>query len=111
MMSCRSCLLDVWSATARNKQEGELDLRTVASMLKGGQSGSAVVPGKPDESLILQKVLAKDMPPPKQIIKAGVRPMESSEISLLTTWIKQGAKEYDITPQCANEETGSSRDR
>jgi len=82
----------------KNKQEGELDLRTVASMLKGGQSGSAVVPGKPDESLILQKVLAKDMPPPKQIIKAGVRPMESSEISLLTTWIKQGAKEYDITP-------------
>ncbi|MBD3676195.1 MAG: DUF1553 domain-containing protein [Planctomycetaceae bacterium] len=82
----------------RHKQEGGLDLRTVASIRKGGKSGPAVVPGKPDESLILQKVLSKDMPPPKEIIRAGVRPMESAEIELLRKWIAQGAKAYDIQP-------------
>jgi hypothetical protein len=82
----------------RHKQEGDLDLRTVSSMLKGGKSGPAVIPGKPEESLLLKKVLSRDMPPPKQIIRAGVRPMESSEVELLTKWVKQGAKAYDIKP-------------
>lgn len=77
-------------------QEAELDLRSVESILKGGKSGPAVIPGKPDESLLLKKIHAKDMPPPKLLIRAGVRPMEESEIELLSTWIEQGANEYDI---------------
>src|SRR5262245_58384413 len=32
------------------KQQGGLDLRTMASRLKGGKSGPALVPGKPEES-------------------------------------------------------------
>jgi mono/diheme cytochrome c family protein len=80
------------------KQEGGLDLRTAASMLKGGKSGPAIVPGQPDDSLILKKIHAQDMPPPKELIRAGVRPMESAETALLTTWIQQGAVEYDIAP-------------
>lgn len=82
----------------RRKQEAELDLRTVGSILKGGKSGPAIVPGKPEASLLLQRVHAKDMPPPRELIRAGVRPLETSEINLLTKWIEQGAKEYDIKP-------------
>ena len=37
------------------KQEGKLDLRTRESMLRGGKSGPAIVPGKPGESLVLKK--------------------------------------------------------
>ena len=82
----------------RRKQEAGLDLRTVESILRGGKSGPAVVPGKPDESLLLRRVLAKDMPPPKELIRAGIRPLEISEIELITQWISQGAKKYDIQP-------------
>jgi hypothetical protein len=82
----------------RRKQEAELDLRSVASILKGGKSGPAVVAGKPEESLLLKRVHAKDMPPPRELIRAGVRPLETTEIELITKWISQGAEEYDIKP-------------
>ncbi|MDA0284331.1 MAG: PSD1 and planctomycete cytochrome C domain-containing protein [Planctomycetota bacterium] len=78
------------------KQEGQLDLRTSAAMLKGGKSGPAIVPGKPEDSLILKRIHANYMLSLKDLIRAGVRPMESSEIALLASWIKQGAVEYDI---------------
>ncbi|MBL6706579.1 MAG: hypothetical protein ISQ06_10730, partial [Planctomycetaceae bacterium] len=42
------------------RQEADLDLRTVESILKGGKSGPVVVPGKPEESLILKRIHAKD---------------------------------------------------
>ena len=80
------------------RQEAGLDLRTAAAMLKGGKSGPAIVAGKPADSLLLKKIHAKDMPPPKQLIRAGVRPMEGPEIALLTKWIQQGAVEFEIPP-------------
>ncbi len=82
----------------KRKQEGNLDLRSVASILKGGKSGPAVVPGKPAESLLLKRVHAKEMPPPRELIRAGVRPLEAPEIEVITTWIAQGAKNYQVAP-------------
>ena len=38
------------------KQEAELDLRTRDSILKGGKSGPALVPGKPDKSLVYRRI-------------------------------------------------------
>jgi len=73
------------------KQEGELDLRTRASMLRGGKSGPAMVPGKPGESLILKKIHAGEMPPRRKVVAASVKPMEPREIALLTKWIELGA--------------------
>ncbi|MBI1310117.1 DUF1549 domain-containing protein [bacterium] len=81
----------------KRQQEAGLDLRSVASILTGGKSGPAVVPGRPDASLILKRIHAKEMPPPKELIRAGVRPFESNETELLTKWIAQGAKEYEVT--------------
>ena len=39
----------------KRKQEGGLDLRSLASQLKGGKSGAAIVSGKPEESLLIQE--------------------------------------------------------
>ena len=47
-------LLRCTACDGLRRQEGDLDLRTKASMLKGGKSGPAIVPGNPDESLILK---------------------------------------------------------
>jgi mono/diheme cytochrome c family protein len=88
----------------RRVQQAKLDLRTVDSIRRGGKSGPAVVPGKPELSLLLKKIHAKDMPPPKELIRAGVRPLEPNEIELITNWIAQGAVEYDIQPDAQTEE-------
>ena len=51
------------------KQKGGLRLDSREGMMKGGESGAAVVPGKPEDSLLLKVVRHVDkdfkMPPPK----------------------------------------------
>src|SRR6266404_7640884 len=52
------------------KQEENLRLDSRASALAGGDRGPAVVPGKPDESLLIKAVKHLDdleMPPKKQL--------------------------------------------
>lgn len=83
------------------KQEGGLDLRTKASMLRGGKSGPAIVLGNPEASLLLKKVHAGAMPPNKRLIEVSVRPLTPGDIELMTTWIKAGAPEITIAPDVA----------
>lgn len=86
------------------KQEGGLDVRTKESLLKGGKSGPAIVLGKPEESLLLKKIHAGEMPPRKKLIEAGVFPLSDSEVELLTRWIKLGAPEVHVEPDVATTE-------
>ncbi|MCC7422282.1 MAG: PSD1 domain-containing protein [Planctomycetaceae bacterium] len=69
------------------KSEGSLVVDTRDGLLKGGDSGPALVAGEPDKSLILKAVRHSDeslkMPPQKKL--------SSGEISDLETWIRQGA--------------------
>lgn len=83
------------------KQEGDLDLRTRASMLKGGKSGPAIVLGKPEESLLLKRVHAGEMPPNKRLLEVSVRPLAREEVERLTKWIALGAPEVTLTPDTA----------
>src|SRR5215831_15449254 len=46
----------------RRAQKAGLDLRAREGLLKGGKSGPAIVPGKPDESLLVKKIAAQEMP-------------------------------------------------
>src|SRR5579872_6563204 len=46
--------------------KGGLDTRLVRSLLKGGDSGPALVAGKHSESLIYERVVAGEMPPGKK---------------------------------------------
>ena len=85
----------------KRRQEGGLDLRTRASRLKGGVSGPAVIPGQPDESLLLERVLSREMPPPDLLMENNIRPPSSGEVELLKQWIAMGAAP-------AHEESGAS---
>ncbi|MBI3462049.1 MAG: DUF1553 domain-containing protein [Planctomycetes bacterium] len=87
------------------RQEAELDLRSKAAMLKGGKSGPAIVPGKPEDSLILKKITAGEMPPRRRLVEVSIKVIESPEIDLLTRWIAQGAPE---TPADADATAGES---
>ena len=75
----------------RRKQEGGLDLRSRVSLLKGGNSGPAIVPGKPGESLLIKRVLSEEMPPLKDQARLSVRPVTSGELEKLRGWIAAGA--------------------
>lgn len=79
----------------RRRQEGGLDLRTKASILKGGQSGPAVIPGDSESSLLIQRIKSAEMPPRRKLVSASVKPMESSELERLSQWIKLGLPEID----------------
>jgi len=71
------------------KQQAGLRLDTGLSILKGGESGPSVVPGNPDDSLLIQ-VLTGDagfkMPPANE-----GSPLNDQELHLLRKWIADGA--------------------
>jgi mono/diheme cytochrome c family protein len=67
------------------KLKGDLDLRLRRLIAKGGESGPAIVAGKPDTSLLLQRVTSGEMPP-------GKKKLSTAEIDLLKRWIAAGAK-------------------
>ncbi len=83
------------------RQESGLDLRTRAGMLKGGKSGPVLIPGKPDQSLIVQKVRAGEMPPRKMLSEARVKPMSPAEVDKLAKWVAQGAPDVPAPPDLA----------
>ncbi len=77
---CGKCHDD---ATAK----GGLSLASAAGLLAGGDSGPAIVPGKPEESLLLAAVGYADdrvqMPPDGKL--------SAAEIKSLSEWVMQGA--------------------
>ncbi len=76
--------------------KGKLDLSTVAATLKGGADGAIIVPGKADESRLVQIVEGKLEPimPPEG---KGER-LTPEAIALLKQWINEGAKDGAGTP-------------
>ena len=75
----------------KNKQEASLDLRTRESMLAGGHSGPAIVLGNPQESLIIHRLEAREMPPLKKIHEASVKSPTTAQVNVLKQWIAAGA--------------------
>jgi len=86
----------------KSRQKGGLDLRTIESRLAGGKSGPALVPGKPEESLLYQRIAAQEMPPPEMLFDNNVRPPSAGEVETIRRWIEQGARpepEQDGKPE------------
>lgn len=83
------------------RQEAGLDLRDKGAMLRGGKSGPAIVLGKPDESLLMQKIRSGKMPPPERLVEASVKPVDASAGELIARWIASGAPEADIESDIA----------
>src|SRR5262245_14420755 len=76
------------------KAKGGLNLETPQLMLKGGDSGPVIVPGKSAESLVFKAASHLDpelIMPPKDN-KANASDLAPEQLALLKLWIDQGAK-------------------
>jgi hypothetical protein len=85
-------------------QQGGLDMRTKAGMLKGGQNGPAMVLGDPDASPMIRRLESEACPPRAMLLKYFVRRPSSSEVQTLRAWIAAGAPEVDTRPDVATTE-------
>ncbi|MGI8991659.1 MAG: PSD1 and planctomycete cytochrome C domain-containing protein [Bryobacteraceae bacterium] len=72
------------------EKQGGLDLRTVESRLKGGKSGPAFVPGKPEESLLYQRIVNGQMPPAKMAKDLAIELPTDAETRKIRAWIAEG---------------------
>ena len=78
----REYCLDCHGAT--EKLEGTLDLRLVRLMQKGGDSGTSLIPGNPDASLLIQRIESGDMPP-------TTLKVSPEKLAILKAWVAAGA--------------------
>jgi hypothetical protein len=62
-----------------------LDVRQRRLLLRGGDTGPAVVPEDPNRSLLLAKIVAGEMPP------RGREKLSAAEVSTIRRWIELGA--------------------
>ena len=71
------------------KTKGDLLMTTREDFLKGGDSGACMVPGKADDSLLIERVTLEedhdDIMPPKG------KPLNPEEVAVLKKWITDGA--------------------
>ncbi len=75
-----------WECHGPNKQKAGLRLDSRAAILKGGETGPALVAGKPESSLLVEAIGYEgsvQMPPQRKLA--------TDEIASLTAWVKQGA--------------------
>lgn len=82
---CGSCHGDRQSVP-----RGDFSVATYADLMLGGSMTQTIVPGKPDESLIVQFVegrRGKSRRMPQQ-----APPLRKAEIDLIRRWIAEGAK-------------------
>jgi uncharacterized membrane protein len=75
--------------SAQTRAAGGLLVDDRDSLLKGGRSGPSVIPGKPDDSLLIQRVLTTDVK--ERMPKGESDPLSDKEIADLKAWIQQGA--------------------
>src|SRR5437016_156638 len=73
-----------YSCHSENKLGG-LRVDSRVALLAGGKSGPAIVPGRPDESLLIQAILQAD--PKKKMPPAGNK-LKDKEIADLRYWIQ-----------------------
>jgi Planctomycete cytochrome C/WD domain, G-beta repeat len=80
------------------KRKGDLNMTTFESFRKGGKRDNPVADGKPEDSLIIDVLTAKDnsrMPP-----RDTGDPLPPAKIAVISQWIKEGAKlDQGLTPQ------------
>ena len=82
------------SCHCKTTTKGGLNMEAVELMIKGGDTGPALKPGKGAESLLLQAAAHQDddlkMPPRDN--KAKAKNLTPQQLALLRLWINQGAK-------------------
>ncbi|MDB5386070.1 MAG: Planctomycete cytochrome [Planctomycetaceae bacterium] len=77
---------------AEEAKKGNLDLRLVRFMQTGGDTGPALTPGKPAESLIVERIRKGQMPP-------GEAKVSAAELQIIEKWVAQGARTVRPEPE------------
>src|SRR5437588_12280451 len=70
------------------KRKGKLDMTTFENLRKGGSSDDPIVPGKPDESMLVDLIAAKGskrMPP-----KESGDPLPQAKVAVIERVLKEG---------------------
>ena len=85
--------------------KGKLDTRLVRFLLKGGESGPAIVPGMHEASLLYVRVDSGEMPP-------GSKRLTARELDMLARWIDAGAQTIRPEPESlSTEDTFTEEER
>ena len=88
------------------KQKNGLRLDSLAGWQEGGDTGPALVPGNPEDSLLIKAIRYTDpdfsMPPKKKL--------SDDEIAVLTEWVKRGAPDPRTGPAASKKFTGMTLD-
>jgi len=79
-----------------NNPRSKFSLATYQSLLKGGERGDDIVPGKPGESLLVLLLKGEEQPR----MPRGGRSLRADLIERVETWVQQGAK-FDGAPKFA----------
>ena len=74
------------------KLSGGLDLRLRRFLMTGGESGTAIQPGLPAESLLLKRMRDGEMPP-------GEKKVPAEKILVIERWIAEGAITTKLEPE------------
>ncbi len=72
--------------------KGKLDLRLARTARRGGKRGPALVPGKPEESVLLDRIREGEMPP-------GEKKVPPAQVAIIERWIAQGARTLRDEPE------------
>ncbi len=81
--------------SADTKPSGGLRVDDRNGLLAGGNTGPAVVPGDPDKSLLLRRVIQKNV---KRRMPLEGKPLSDEQVALLSAWIKDGAAWPRVLP-------------
>jgi hypothetical protein len=96
--NCKGCHIGGRQAS------GGLRMDNFTQLLRGGASGTAIVPRNPEESLLIGKLTGRAY---GQRMPAGGRPpLNESQISIVSQWIRQGASFDGPSPDADLETVG-----
>ena len=70
--------------------KGDLRVDSRDALLRGGESGPAIVPGNPDQSLLVQAVRQADPAAPR--MPKGKSKLKPEDIEVLVEWVRAGAQ-------------------
>ena len=88
-------------------RQANLDLRTLASMLRGSRSGPVIVRGHPEQSRLLYMIDSGKMPPTENQDEK----LTPEQVALVRHWIESGAQSKEPVDEVRPRELVSHEDR
>ena len=82
VQKCQAC-------HGREKAKGGFRLHTFESLMKAGDGGAAVVPGKPAESRLVKLIASND---PDERMPQDDGPLPAEQVRMIEKWVSEGAK-------------------